>query len=362
MKINLVMIVKNEARSLGKCLEAAKPLADQMILADTGSEDDTKKIARSFGAQIYDFPWNDDFSEARNFALDHSDGDWNLVLDADEYVQDGDRERLEESIKGRQGKWLGVITRLDPFRDKEGVQTAYTLLPRLLPAGVRYAGRVHEQPDTGLPCFPVPLKALHDGYLQPGKGERNLALLQRAAAENPEDGYYQFQLALTLRNLGRLEESLGHFAAFYRQTGREAGFWAQGVILYLYTLGDVGTPIYLEKGLHIIMTAEPALKDRADFCFACGIFFMKLVLADTPRYIRYFPRIEESWLRCLALGEQQTDGAVAGTGSFKASYNLGLLYEMGGDKRKAAGFYRMAAEADYAPAKERLALVSGQKK
>lgn len=358
MKINLVMIVRDEARSLDKCLRAAAPLADQIIVADTGSADATPHVARSYGAKVYDFPWKNDFSEARNFALAQSDGDWNLVLDADEQVQSGDRACLETAIRRRAGTWLGVLTRLDLFEDKEGRQTAYSLLPRLLPAGVRYTGQVHEQPDTALPCFPIPLQVSHDGYLRQGKGERNLALLRQAAADHPEDGYYQFQMALTLRNLGQLQESLKYFSAFYQQTDRTASFWAQGMTLYLYTLGDMGQLLFLEKGLHILSAAELFLKDRTDFCFACGIFYMKLVLADTARYIQYFPKIEESWLRCLALGEQKIDGGVQGTGSFKAAYNLGLLYEMGGNREKAFRFYSMAAEAGYEPGRKRLALVS----
>ncbi len=87
MKINLVMIVKNEARSLEKCLRLAKPLVDRMIVVDTGSEDETVEIARRMGAEVFFFSWIDDFSAARNYALEQSDGDWNLVLDGDEYLK-----------------------------------------------------------------------------------------------------------------------------------------------------------------------------------------------------------------------------------------------------------------------------------
>ena len=90
MKINLVMIVKNEERSLKKCLETAAGLVDKMIVIDTGSSDRTKSIAENMGAKVFDFVWTDDFSAARNFALDQSDGDWNLVLDGDEYLRSAD--------------------------------------------------------------------------------------------------------------------------------------------------------------------------------------------------------------------------------------------------------------------------------
>ena len=68
------------------------------------------------------------------------------------------------------------------------------------PGGVRYEGKIHEQPEGDYPCYAVPLQADHDGYLYADKGERNLPYLEQAVAEHPGDGYYLFQLASTLRN------------------------------------------------------------------------------------------------------------------------------------------------------------------
>ena len=56
MKLNLVMIVKNEERTLEKCLRAVKPLVDNMIIVDTGSDDSTREIAFRMGAQVLEFP------------------------------------------------------------------------------------------------------------------------------------------------------------------------------------------------------------------------------------------------------------------------------------------------------------------
>ncbi len=78
MKINLVMIVKNEERCLRRCLAAAKPLVDEIIVADTGSSDNTAGIAREMGAKVFSFSWINDFSAARNFALKQSDADWSM--------------------------------------------------------------------------------------------------------------------------------------------------------------------------------------------------------------------------------------------------------------------------------------------
>ncbi len=360
MKINLVMIVKNEERSRRKCLQAAAGLVDQMIVVDTGSSDRTKSIAEDMGARIFDFDWVDDFSAARNFALEQSDGDWNLVLDGDEYLKSADRKKLEQIILARQGMWLGCITRYDAFRDEEGISVSTAVLPRLLPRGVRYEGRIHEQPAGDYPSYGIGLEADHDGYLYEDKGERNLPFLERAVREHPQDGYYMFQLAYTLRNLKRQEESLPYFRQFYRLSGRKDGYWSGGVVLYLYTLLDLASPEYLDEAARIIAKEETVLGEWPDFCFVCGLFYMKRVLSNVKRYLSLLPNIEKSYLKCLSLGEQPMAGGVVGTGSFRAAYNLGAWYEVSGQMEQAESYYRMAAKEGYGPAVKRLEQVWGQ--
>ena len=74
--LSICMIVKNEEASLAKCLLSVTPIADEIIIVDTGSTDRTKEIATVFGAKVYDFKWSDDFSAARNFSLSKASGDW----------------------------------------------------------------------------------------------------------------------------------------------------------------------------------------------------------------------------------------------------------------------------------------------
>ena len=61
-------------------------------MVDTGSTDRTKEIAREFGAQVFEFPWIDDFAAARNEALSHATGDYVFWLDADDVVEPAERE------------------------------------------------------------------------------------------------------------------------------------------------------------------------------------------------------------------------------------------------------------------------------
>lgn len=353
------MIVKNEQRSLERCLKSSRKLVDEIIIADTGSTDNTKEIAKRFGAKLYDFAWCDDFSAARNFALEQSDADWNFVLDADEYLRPIKRADLERQIKNLeksvQGSFLGAMNRYDFYFEAGGVtSSSVSRVPRLLPKGVRYAGKIHEQPDSSFPCYLLALEADHDGYLFENKGERNLPYLERAVEEQPEDGYYHFQLAMTLRNLGRLKESLPSFRVFYELTKEETGYRTEGILLYLYTLLDLGEEAFLQEAFELLQKEETRLGNRADFHFVCGIFYMKFVLSNVEKNISYLPKIEESYLTCLRIGEHPEDGGVVGVGSFKAWYNLGTWYEVSGQPDKAKYCYKESAKLGYEPAKKRL--------
>jgi hypothetical protein len=84
--LELSMIVKNGAPVLARCLKSAAPFVDRILIGDTGSTDESVAIARSFGAEVFAIPWEDDFSRARNRVLAESRCDWILVLDADEML------------------------------------------------------------------------------------------------------------------------------------------------------------------------------------------------------------------------------------------------------------------------------------
>jgi GT2 family glycosyltransferase/acetyltransferase-like isoleucine patch superfamily enzyme/2-polyprenyl-3-methyl-5-hydroxy-6-metoxy-1,4-benzoquinol methylase/Flp pilus assembly protein TadD len=111
--LSLCMIVKNEEQHLARCLLSATPAVDEIIIVDTGSTDRTKEIARAYGAKVFDFPWTNDFSNARNHSLSQASGDWILVLDADEVISPLDYAALERIVRKRPAKPAGysMVTR-----------------------------------------------------------------------------------------------------------------------------------------------------------------------------------------------------------------------------------------------------------
>jgi glycosyltransferase involved in cell wall biosynthesis len=90
-----VLIARDEARCITRCIASLKGVVDKVVVLDTGSRDATPALAAAAGAQVHHLPWPDDFSAARNHALDLAGAAWNLIVDADEWLESG-AEALRE--------------------------------------------------------------------------------------------------------------------------------------------------------------------------------------------------------------------------------------------------------------------------
>jgi tetratricopeptide (TPR) repeat protein len=99
--LTLCAIVRNEEFHLQRCLESVRDLADEVVVVDTGSTDRTEEVARSFGARVFRYCWQDDFGLARNFGLEQATGEWILVLDADESIATRDHEPIRRLLRRR---------------------------------------------------------------------------------------------------------------------------------------------------------------------------------------------------------------------------------------------------------------------
>ena len=96
--LSVIMIVKDEAGCLPQCLESVRGIADELVIADTGSTDDTVAIARRFGAKVFHIPWEDDFASARNRTIAAASGDWLLHMDADELLDPAGAKRIRHVV------------------------------------------------------------------------------------------------------------------------------------------------------------------------------------------------------------------------------------------------------------------------
>ncbi len=83
--VSLCMILKDEAKRIDKCLKKISRIVDEVLVLDTGSEDDTVEKVKTYGAQVFTFDWDNDFSKARNMLRDRATNDWLLWIDGDEF-------------------------------------------------------------------------------------------------------------------------------------------------------------------------------------------------------------------------------------------------------------------------------------
>jgi GT2 family glycosyltransferase/Flp pilus assembly protein TadD/SAM-dependent methyltransferase len=109
--LSISMIVKNEEKHISKCLMSVKPVVDEIIVVDTGSNDRTKDIARAFGARVLDFEWKGDFSKARNYSLSQARGSWIFSLDADEVISSTDYRALRYIVENSKPAAYIITTR-----------------------------------------------------------------------------------------------------------------------------------------------------------------------------------------------------------------------------------------------------------
>ena len=337
----LVMIVRDEERCIARCLASARPWVDEMVVLDTGSRDATPRLASAGGAAVHHAAWEDDFATARNAALAHTDARWRLVLDADEWLEVGSGARLRDACTG--ADFLGLIE-VASLLDGAGGSASSSWLPRLLPAGVRYAGRIHEQPDTDLPRRRLHVRVGHDGYLaeqQRGKQGRNERLLRRELAERPDDAYLEYQLGKDLELQGRFVEASAHYARAALGANPRAAWRHDLVLRRLYALKRSAA---FEDALALAGAEMAHWPHSPDFFFTLGDLLLDWSLHAPQRAGELLPMIESSWLRALEIGEQPAlNDTVRGRGSYLAAHNLAAFHASLGHADQAERWTRQAA-------------------
>jgi glycosyltransferase involved in cell wall biosynthesis len=344
-KLSLAMIVKNEARCLARCLRSVQKVADEIIVVDTGSTDRTVEIAGEYGAKIFHFDWCDDFSAARNFALFHATGDWMLVLDADETVSEPLVAEIKKFIHGP--PQIGRLKIVSDFRRNGQTLRSQTFVSRLFPWGAHFEGKIHEQIISPLPRVNLAGELAHDGYLETQKSDRNVKLLRAALAHEPDNAYLLHQLALEYTSLDQPENAFACLQQAFARVQPADPFAPNVVVDLLYAAMAVKQ---FDAGLEAMARSEKNLAGFPDFHLARGLFYMNLIRNDTAKHISEVPKVEQSFQRCLALGETDRYKSVHGTGTFLANYNLGLFYHVFGNAAGAKSCLQSAVKAGYEPA------------
>jgi GT2 family glycosyltransferase/glycosyltransferase involved in cell wall biosynthesis/tetratricopeptide (TPR) repeat protein len=226
-RLSVCLIVKNEEQFIGQCLASVGDVAAQIVVVDTGSTDRTVAIAKEHGAEVHHFAWCDDFSAARNAALEHATGDWVLSLDADEELLPEHRETLQQEMQVP-----GAMAYRLPIVNKGREQDGCSYVPRLFrnAPSLFFLGRVHEQAFSSIQvrCQQWGLQhalgkttLLHHGYSAElvsnrNKIERNLRLLELAMEELPDEPNLLMNYGLELIRSGQFEPGLEQYVEALR--------------------------------------------------------------------------------------------------------------------------------------------------
>lgn len=136
--LSVILIVKNESAVLADCLDSAIDIADEIIVADTGSTDNTMEIARQHGARVFEIPWENDFSKARNATIALASGDWLLHMDADEVLDPEDAPALRAIVDSDQDSAAVELVLLNYCNDARAWR--WVAAPRESPMSRGYGG------------------------------------------------------------------------------------------------------------------------------------------------------------------------------------------------------------------------------
>lgn len=193
--VSLCMIVKNEEAVLARCLNSVKDIVDEIIIVDTGSTDKTKEIASSFTEKIYDFPWIDDFSAARNYSFEKATMDYCFWLDADDIVPEKSREDILFLKKTLSSDTDIVMMKYETGFDESGKPTYTYYRERFIRnyKGFLWQGAIHEViPPRGVLFYSE--IAIEHRKIAPGDPDRNIRIFEKMLKDgktlNPREQYY----------------------------------------------------------------------------------------------------------------------------------------------------------------------------
>lgn len=215
---SLCMIVKNEESVLGRILEPMREIADEIILVDTGSSDRTKEIAGKYTEKIFDYPWQQDFAAARNFACSRASCQYWMWLDADDMITPDNQKKLLRLKQTMQPSADVIMMKYLTGFDESGRASLCYYRERLLKndGRFRWEGKVHEAVVPSGVIVWEPIEIEHR-KLGAGDPDRNLniyeAILREGGTLEPRHQYYYGRELCAHGRYGEAAEVLEHFLA-----------------------------------------------------------------------------------------------------------------------------------------------------
>lgn len=273
--LSISIIAKNEENNISTCINSIRSIADEIIVVDTGSTDNTVKTAEALGAKVYFYPWDNDFSQAKNTALEKCTKDWVLVIDCDEVLSKEGAKNIKSLMLNPkiEGYYLKLINYIGQVAIND---TPALRLFRNNPK-YRFRSKLHEQifdsikEEKGDTCLiSTNLELYHYGYDHnvvdmSKKIERNIQVLE-SFAEKDKNSFYFYSLANEYSKLNEDAKALDLYTKALASQNQDYGFYPYLSVNLIKLLITFGRPLEaLEKSYYF----EEKLQGFKD------IFFLK---------------------------------------------------------------------------------------
>lgn len=232
--LSVSIIAKNEENNIEACIKSLIALADEIIVVDTGSTDNTVEKAEALGAKVYHHRWNNDFADAKNAALEKCTKDWILVIDCDEVLSKEGCFEIKKLLNNDkiEGYYLKLINYIGTIAINH---TPSLRLFRNNPK-YRFKSKLHEQIydsitlEKGDKCLiSTNIELYHYGYDHnivdmSKKIQRNIQVLESFEAIN-KDSFYFYSLANEYSKLNQNEKALELYLKALENNTKDYGFY-----------------------------------------------------------------------------------------------------------------------------------------
>ncbi|MDF2802063.1 MAG: glycosyl transferase family 2 [Anaerocolumna sp.] len=348
--ISLCMIVKDEELVLENCLASVKDLVDEIIIVDTGSIDKTKEIARIYGAKIFDLPWENDFSKARNVSLTHATCDWILLLDADEVLNEYDIAKFQPLMENSNydGYHFTILNFLHD-NDTSDYATHYAFRFLRNTGTYHFTGNIHEQIEKINGDFDpsrftlADITLYHYGYTtsivkSKNKRERNMPLLKKALEESPNNPFFLFNMGNEYMADIDYINALDYYEKAYKYITSDQAYTPH--LYYRMILCFIELKEY-SKALDLVFKALKQYPECTDIEYCKAIIYHK-----TYSHLLAVKSLN----RCIEMGEPPMNYKFLNDCATNRSYALlGEIYYIQMDYENALDMYQLLYEKNHTP-------------
>ncbi len=355
MKISACMIARNEEKNIAKCIGSYKNIVDQIIVVDTGSTDNTVEIARSLGAKVYYFEWQNDFAQAKNYALSKATGDWIIFLDADEYFDESKSPDIPRLIR-KYGKGNNEIIACKMFNidEKTGENLADFVQTRIFKntGEIYYVSSIHERLSSKKKSIKAvyveenELVIYHTGYSGDriiSKAERNLEMLLKEIEKPQVDATMYHFLSDTYLTLKQYENSIYYAKKFLASKINMEGLNSKVYQNLITAMTDSG---YEWKEIYEVI--EEAIQEFPNHPM------FQMYLARGHLFNKRYEEALEAYKKTIILQEKYEDieiNFIYGK-IHELEYPMACIYEYKNQEEKALDLYVLALKRkkNYLPA------------